>query len=92
MGWRDPNICLGVEGGEKKCSNEKRKVVTFEMGRRGSHQRFYEELTIFPFFDIYMISIMNSSVNTPEKNFWKYNLKNEEIRYCYYYSTGKRTN
>ena len=92
MGWRDPNICLGVEGGEKKCSNEKRKVITFEMGRRGSHQTFYEELTIFPFFDIYMISIMNSSVNTPEKNFWKYNLKNEEIIYCYYYSTGKTTN
>ena len=35
---------------------------------------------------------MNSSVNTPEKNFWKYNLKNEEIIYCYYYSTGKTTN
>ena len=61
-----------MEGGEKKCSNEKRRVATFEMERGGFHQTFsvsfpFEELTTFSFFDIYMVSIMNSSVNTPEK-------------------------
>ena len=63
--WGNPNICLEVEGGQRKCSNVRGEMSLLKWGGRALAK--FSVTSSFSILDIYVVSIMNSSVDTPEK-------------------------